>query len=192
MNPNQQSTIPSSSALTITEEEGRDRGKRRTKERAHQRQQVREERNNLRNHKRDRPVRRDDAHPRPPPLQGVAVPVARVPAKDAEEDEPRSHAPVERAEEDDGRDRKAERDLLVERREGAERGGSHVLIADPVVHERATEREDDHLGDRDGPEGLREVLGLLHLGDELRYAPMWGQRGETEKSGRGRDIQTGG
>ena len=169
MNPNQQS---------VNAEEGRRRVRgrrradnerereRRTEEGTHQREHVREERDDLRNHERNHPINNNDADPRAPPLHRVAVAVVRV-LEDAEEQEARRHAPIQRPEEDDGRDGERERDLLVEGRERAERGRGHVLVARPVVDERAAEREDDHLGDRDRPERLGEIFRLFHLGDEL-------------------------
>ena len=100
----------------------------RTEEGAHQREHVREERDDLRNNERNHPIHNNDAHPRAPPLHRVAVAVVRV-LEDAEEQEARRHAPVERPEEDDGWDGERERDLLVHWLQAAERWCSHVLVA---------------------------------------------------------------
>lgn len=87
--------------------------------------------------------------------------------KDAEEDEASGDGGVEDAEEDEGGDHKGEGHLFVDLvTEGAEGGGGHVLVAGVDVDDGADDGEDDDLGNGDGPEGLGEVLGLAHLGDE--------------------------
>lgn len=86
----------------------------------------------------------------------MVILVARV-LKDAEEDEARRDRGVEDAQEDEGWDHEGERDLLVQRLEGAESWGGHVLVASVSIHDGAHKAEDDDLGNSAGPQGLGEV-----------------------------------
>ena len=133
---------------------------------AHERQQIREERNHLRDDERQHPRRSQNACPAGPADDGVVALVARA-LEDAEEDEARGHGSVQDPEEDEGRDHEGEGDFLVQLvAERAEGGRGVVLRARVSVNDGADEAEEDDFRDRDGPERLGEVGGVLHLGDE--------------------------
>ena len=135
-------------------------------ERAHQRQQIREEGDDLGYDESQDPEHGKDTGPRGPAEHGV---VAHVPGvvEEAEKDEARGYGSVKHAEEDDGRDHEREGHLQVDLvSDGAECGSGHILCAGVCIHDAADKTENDDFSDRDGPESLGEVFGLLHLGDE--------------------------
>lgn len=87
--------------------------------------------------------------------------------EDAEEDKAGTDRSVENAEEDQGRDHKGERNLLVDDvAERAESRGGVVLGSRISIDDAADERKDEYLGNRDNPESLTEVVGVLHFSDE--------------------------
>ena len=152
----------------------------------HQGEQVGEEGDDFRDDESPEPSEREDTSPSRPSDNGVGGLVDRA-LEDAEEDEAGGDGSVEDAEEDEGWDHEGERHLFVDLvSEGAEGGGGHVLVTGVDVDYRADDGEDDDLGDGDGPEGLGEVLGLAHLGDEAGEGDLSDEGvGDVEEGGHG-------
>lgn len=126
----------------------------------------REEGDNLRNDKGQDPGTEKDGSPRKPTSHGVLVDVASS-LEQTEVDEPSRDGGIQDTQEDQGRNHEGERHLLEHLvADGTECRGSHILVTRVVVNDSTDNAEDEDLGNGTGPERLREVAGILHLGDE--------------------------
>ena len=84
-----------------------------------------------------------------------------------EENETGGDGGVKDTEEDECRDHKGERNLFVgDIAQGSECWGRVILCAGISVDNRSHQTEHDDLGNGDGPQGLGEILGVLHLCNE--------------------------
>ena len=93
--------------------------------------------------------------------------------ENAEEYEAGGYRCVEHTKEDERRDHEGERDFEIEIvAQGAERRRGVVVGPSVAIDDTADKREEDDLGDGDGPKCFGEVLGLLHLGDERRQRDL--------------------
>ena len=83
------------------------------------------------------------------------------PPEQAEEDEARRHGCVQTAEENDCRNHKGERHLLVHVVERTKGGRLDILVAAVCVDDGTDDTEDDDLGYRAGPERLGEFAAIV-------------------------------
>ena len=89
--------------------------------------------------------------------------------KDAEEDESSRHRGIEDAEEDQGGNHERKGDLFVELVAQGPKSRRRIVLCSGVdVHDRTDQTEDDDLRNRDSPQSLGKVLGILHLRNEAR------------------------
>jgi len=149
-----------------------DEPEERVEQGAHQRQQIGEERNDFGDDECEDPEDGEDGCPCGPTNHGVVTHVACV-VEEAEEDEACRYRGVENTKEDDGRNHEGKGNLLVHFvLDGTERWRRHVLSTGVGVDNTADAAEDDNLSNGDCPEGLGEVLGVLHLGNEARQGNL--------------------
>lgn len=112
-----------------------------------------------------------DSGPGCPAYNGILALVARV-VENAQEHETGRNGGVKNTEEDDGRNHEGKGDLLVYRLQRSESGTRHVLVSGVCVDSASNNAEDNDLEDGASPQGLGEVSGLLHFGNETGQSDL--------------------